>query len=246
MVARVLLLGLFASITEAELAVSVYEGPIECAEADTVKVGDQIGIHYTGSVDHSSSTGVPGMQFASSRDHGVLQRTIGVGEVIRGWDEGLIGLCAGAKAILIIPPELGYGSHGVPGGVVPGGATLRFDIEIVSISPPPERPNLFEELDVDENGLLTPEEILVHFQRGDPAAEVPPGLMEKEDQDGDGVVSREEFGAPRLEWPMCLEMLYRNPDSTALGLTVQWLCQRDRTNRDAPATTAASSSKQEL
>ena len=57
---------------------------------------------------------------------------IGAGYVIQGWDEGLIGLCKGAKAILIIPPELGYGDRGA-GGAIPGGATLRFDVEVVDI-----------------------------------------------------------------------------------------------------------------
>lgn len=228
MMTRILFVCLAAAITAAsELEVHVYDGPTECDEADRVKVGDQLGMHYTGTIADSSESGEPGAQFGSSRGRGVLERTIGVGQVIQGWDEGLIGLCKGAKANLVIPPELGYGSSGA-GDVVPGGATLRFDVEVVSVSEPPPQPNLFEELDADQDGVLTPEEIAAHFRRDDPNAEMPPGLMEREDTNEDGVVSREEFGGPRMEWPMCLEMLFRNAEPTGLGLAVRWLCQRDR------------------
>ena len=236
-----LLVGLVAAAadtasTRRGIKVNVYEGPTECDEADKVKVGDQLGMHYTGSIDESSQTGEPGKQFDSSRDRDVLSVTIGVGQVIQGWDKGLLGLCKGARAILVIPPEMGYGSNGA-GGVIPGGATLRFDVEVVSVSGPPAQPNLFDELDVDQDGLLTPEEIVVHFRQADPAAELPPTLMEQEDKNKDGVVSREEFGGPRMEWDMCLEMLYRNRDANALGLSVRWLCQREHRHpapKDSP------------
>lgn len=226
-----------------ELKVDVYEGPTECDAADKVEVGDQLGMHYSGTIDESSKTGEPSTPFGSSRGGDVLERTIGVGQVIRGWDEGLIGLCRGAKAILVIPPELGYGSRGA-GDIVPGGATLRFDVEVVSVSKPAPQPSLFDELDVDQDGALTPDEIRVHFRRQDPAAELPPGLMEKEDQDEDGVVSRAEFGGPRMEWSMCAEMLFRNPEPTELGLAVRWLCQRD--HEPAVAAPPSGSSKEEV
>ena len=224
---RFFFFGLSATIAMAEeLKIKVYEGPTECTEADKVKVGDQLGMHYIGSIDASSKTGEPGKQFDSSRDRDLLAVTIGVGQVIAGWDQGLIGLCKGAKAILIIPPEMGYGSTGA-GGVIPGGATLNFDVEIVSVDPFPEQPNLFDELDVDENGVLTPEEIQAHFRQADPNAKLPPDLMGNEDTNKDGVVSREEFGRPRMEKEMCMEMLYRNSEPNDLGLAVRWLCQRD-------------------
>ena len=228
-----LLVGLAAvTIVAQEVKVDVYEGPTDCLIAQTVKVGDLVGMHYTGTIDESSKTGEPGMKFDSSRDRGViLERTIGVGQLIQGWDEGLIGLCVGEKAILVIPPELGYGSSGA-GEVIPGGATLKFDVEVISVTAPSPVPNLFDELDADQDGLLTPEEILAHFQRDDPNGEMPPGLMEKDDKDGDGVVSREEFGGPRMPWEMCLEMLLgpdaRSAESPQLGLAVRWLCQRER------------------
>ena len=69
-------------------------------------------MHYTGSIDESSATGDKGSKFDSSRDRGsTFDFRLGGGQVIRGWDEGLIGLCKGAKATLIIPPEMGYGAR---------------------------------------------------------------------------------------------------------------------------------------
>jgi FKBP-type peptidyl-prolyl cis-trans isomerase len=53
-------------------------------------------------------------------------------QVIQGWDQGLLGLCVGAKAILVIPPEMGYGMKGA--GSIPGGAALKFDVEVVSVN----------------------------------------------------------------------------------------------------------------
>ena len=195
--------------------------------------------------DESSETGEHGKQFDTSRGRGVLERTIGVGELISGWDEGLIGLCKGAKAILVIPPEMAYGDRGAGGGVIPGGATLRFDVEIVSVAAPPPEPNLFDYLDVDKDGALTPEEIVKHFRAQDPNAELPPGLLEKEDENSDGVVSRDEFGGPRMPWPQCAEMLYRNAEPTALALSVRWLCQRDR-ERPARDAVSGEAGKDEL
>ena len=217
-----------AAAEEDQVAIDVYEGPMECDEADRVKVGDRLGMHYTGTIDGSSRTGEPGKVFDSSRGRDiVLDVTIGVGELIAGWDAGLLGLCRGAKAILVVPPDMGYGSSGV-GDAIPGGATLRFDLGVISVTAPPPLPDLFDELDIDEDGVLALEEIHAHFRKEGPDAEMPPDLMEREDKNGDGVVSREEFGGPKMPWEMCLEMLHphRNAEPTTLGLAVQWICQR--------------------
>ena len=102
-----------------------------------VKKGDQIGMHYTGTIDRTSKSGTPGTQFDSSRERGQpLTFTIGGGQVIKGWDEGLIGFCKGAKATLVIPPEMGYGASGM-GGQIPGGATLNFDVEVMTVETEP-------------------------------------------------------------------------------------------------------------
>jgi hypothetical protein len=214
------------------IRIAIYDGPKECGKADRVKMADKLKIHYTGTIDESSATGEAGSQFDSSRDRGVpLEVTIGVGDLIQGWDAGLLGLCQGAKVILVVPPEMGYGESGA-GGIIPGGATLRFDVEIISSTPPPPSPNLFDELDVNQDGVLTEEEIHAHFKKEGPDATMPPDLMSNEDTNGDGVVTREEFGGPRMPWEMCLEMLHHNRELNLLGLSVRWICQRPRDPED--------------
>ena len=85
-------------------------------------------MQYTGSLTN-------GKIFDSSRNPGrsAFQFTLGAGQVIKGWDEGLKGVCVGEKLKLTIPSDLGYGARGYP-PVIPGGATLIFDVEVVNIS----------------------------------------------------------------------------------------------------------------
>ena len=103
-----------------ELVIKQYGGPTECADEDKVVAGKQLGMHYTGTIDESSKTGTPGKKFDSSRDRGqVFQTKIGVGQVIRGWDEGVMKMSLGEKATLAIPsvwlvaggtpPQMGLG-----------------------------------------------------------------------------------------------------------------------------------------
>ena len=126
-----------------ELKVIVYKGPKQCGPNEKVKVAAQVSMHYTGWVmvmdDDENGGPHPGPQFDTSREVGVLERTIGVGEVIRGWDEGILGLCKGAKAILMIPPAKAYGANGIA-DVIPSLATLKFDVEIVDVTPPSPQP----------------------------------------------------------------------------------------------------------
>lgn len=178
-----------------KLEVKVYEGDTECEDANKVKKGDFLKMHYTGTIDESSPTGEKGKQFDSSRTRdSTFDFAVGTGQVIKGWDEGLVGLCKGAKATLIIPAEMGYGATGA-GGDIPGGATLNFDVEVVDIGAAPEEKNLFEELDSDNNHELTAEEIEAFFKKQ--GAPMPEGLMKDEDKNGDGVVSWDEFGGPK-------------------------------------------------
>ena len=91
------------------------------------KDGDTVHVQYTGTL-------TSGKKFDSSYDHGgdPFKVTIGQGEVIKGWDEGLLGMKAGGKRRLRIPSDLGYGSAGSPPDI-PGNAGLVFEIELVSI-----------------------------------------------------------------------------------------------------------------
>jgi FKBP-type peptidyl-prolyl cis-trans isomerase len=90
------------------------------------KPGETVAVHYTGTLTN-------GVRFDSSRDRGEpIEFPLGVGRVIKGWDEGIAKLRTGDKAILIIPPHLGYGARGA-GGDIPPNATLVFIVELVNI-----------------------------------------------------------------------------------------------------------------
>ncbi|MCX6704120.1 MAG: FKBP-type peptidyl-prolyl cis-trans isomerase [Candidatus Woesebacteria bacterium] len=74
-----------------------------------------------------------GTKFDSSYDRGTpFSFNLGAGEVIQGWDQGVAGMNAGGKRKLTIPPSLGYGAQGIP-GVIPGGATLIFEVELLKV-----------------------------------------------------------------------------------------------------------------
>ena len=109
-----------------ELSVTVYDGPKDCGASDKVKPWDHIEMHYVGTIDASSEAGTPHQKIDSSRDRGeTFGFQIGGGNVIDGWDEGIVGLCKGAKANLVIPPALAYDDKGVGDGeIIPPGATV--------------------------------------------------------------------------------------------------------------------------
>jgi len=91
------------------------------------KKGDTLKIHYTGTLQQDGS------KFDSSRDRGdPFSFKLGAGQVIKGWDQGLNGMCIGEKRTLTIPSSLGYGARGSP-PKIPGGATLVFETELIDI-----------------------------------------------------------------------------------------------------------------
>ena len=88
--------------------------------------GRQVKVHYTGWLEN-------GTKFDSSLDRGQpFVFPIGAGQVIPGWDEGVMSMKVGGKRKLIIPPQLGYGANGT-GGVIPPNATLIFEVELLGV-----------------------------------------------------------------------------------------------------------------
>lgn len=95
-------------------------------EGAEVKSGDTIVIHYTGTLEN-------GQKFDSSLDRGQpFETQIGVGKVIKGWDQGVIGMKVGGKRKLTIPSDLAYGEQGIPEAIPPN-ATLIFELELLEI-----------------------------------------------------------------------------------------------------------------
>ncbi|XP_049833875.1 peptidyl-prolyl cis-trans isomerase FKBP2 [Schistocerca gregaria] len=110
--------------TKKKLQIGVKKRPDKCEYKS--KKGDFLHVHYKGSLED-------GNEFDSSYGRGQpLTFTLGSGQVIRGWDKGLIGMCEGEKRKLVIPPELGYGASGSP-PKIPKHATLIFEVELVKI-----------------------------------------------------------------------------------------------------------------
>ncbi len=95
--------------------------------------GKAVIVHYTGWLYDPAAPGQKGAKFDSSRDRQVpFGFVLGAGKVIRGWDEGVVGMKVGGQRTLVIPPDMAYGSRGA-GGVIPPDATLIFDVELIEV-----------------------------------------------------------------------------------------------------------------
>ena len=98
---------------------------IKVGEGDAVEAGDSVVVHYAGRLQS-------GTEFDNSRRRGApFTFTVGGGQVIKGWEEGLVGMKVGGERILVIPPDKAYGEQGI--GPIPPNATLVFSIELIAI-----------------------------------------------------------------------------------------------------------------
>jgi FKBP-type peptidyl-prolyl cis-trans isomerase len=98
---------------------------IEIGTGDSPKQGQAVVVHYTGWLTN-------GKKFDSSIDRGEpFEFQIGVGDVIQGWDEGVMTMRVGGKRKLTIPPELAYGSRDIGDGLIPPNSTLIFEVELL-------------------------------------------------------------------------------------------------------------------
>ncbi len=112
-------------MSDKQLTLKIEE--IKIGKGDKVKSGDTVLMHYTGWL-------TDGTKFDSSLDRDEpFETKIGVGYVIKGWDEGVLGMQVGGKRKLTIPYDLAYGKYGVD-PLIPGFATLIFEVELLNIS----------------------------------------------------------------------------------------------------------------
>ena len=99
---------------------------------DAIVAGKEAVVHYTGWLYDPQASEQKGTKFDSSRDRGQpFSFNVGAGSVIRGWDEGVVGMQVGGQRRLIIPPDMAYGDRS--SGPIPPGSTLLFDVELLAI-----------------------------------------------------------------------------------------------------------------
>uniref|UniRef100_A0A0F7GZD0 peptidylprolyl isomerase n=1 Tax=Masdevallia picturata TaxID=125444 RepID=A0A0F7GZD0_9ASPA len=130
--AFLLLVSALKSSDVTDLQIGVKHKPETCSIQS--HKGDRVKVHYRGMLTN-------GDVFDSSYERGdPIEFELGKGQVIKGWDQGLLGMCVGEKRKLKIPAKLGYGAQGSP-PKIPGGATLIFDTELVAVNGKTSSPN---------------------------------------------------------------------------------------------------------
>uniref|UniRef100_A0A8C9SW31 peptidylprolyl isomerase n=1 Tax=Scleropages formosus TaxID=113540 RepID=A0A8C9SW31_SCLFO len=178
-----------------DLKVEVLFSPHECPRKS--KKGDLVNAHYDGYLQDGS-------QFYCSRSDrsGHPQWfVLGVGQVIRGLDEGMKDMCPGERRRITVPPELGFGAQGKD--KVPPNATLVFEVEVFSVSRGPRSMEAFKEMDLDADRSLTPSELRrylkAEYEKGGKRKEesfydgIIDDVLRKSDRDGDGTISAAEY-----------------------------------------------------
>eukprot|EP00042_Codosiga_hollandica_P018615 m.55134 g.55134 ORF g.55134 m.55134 type:complete len:140 (-) comp48836_c0_seq2:510-929(-) len=105
--------------------------PADCSKQQQSQLGDDLTVHYTGFIEG-------GAKFDTSIGRGPFTFTVGRGDVIDGWEQGLLGMCVGEQRELHVPSELAYGKHGV-GRRIPPNSNLRFEVELLAINDNPEQ-----------------------------------------------------------------------------------------------------------
>ncbi|XP_059470467.1 FK506-binding protein 2 isoform X2 [Neocloeon triangulifer] len=193
------------SAKEEKLKVETVSVPDGCTTKS--KSGDMLTMHYTGTLND-------GTKFDSSHDRDQpFTFQLGVGQVIKGWDQGLTDMCVGEVRKLTIPPSLGYGDRGA-GSVIPGGATLNFEVELISLGDSPPPVNVFKEIDENKDKQLSREEVSSYLKKqvaeqegGEISEDVKKMMQDQdklveeifqhEDKDKNGFISHDEFSGPK-------------------------------------------------
>ncbi|KAL5286527.1 FKBP14 family protein [Megaselia abdita] len=195
---------LAAIVSCEELKVDVVSVPEVCDQKS--KNGDTLTMHYTGKLTDGTT-----FDSTLNRDQPFTFQ-LGAGQVIKGWDQGLLDMCVGEKRKLTIPAELGYGDRGA-GNVIPPKATLHFDVELIHIGDAAPPTNVFKEIDDNNDKQLSREEVSEYLKKQMTGAEgqdndelkkmlndhdkLVEEIFQHEDKDKNGFISHEEFSGPK-------------------------------------------------
>uniref|UniRef100_A0A3Q2QPW2 peptidylprolyl isomerase n=1 Tax=Fundulus heteroclitus TaxID=8078 RepID=A0A3Q2QPW2_FUNHE len=181
-------------LPEAEVEIEVLHRPFICHRKS--KYGDMLLVHHDGYFEN-------GTMFYSSQTHGEQSMwfTLGIREVIKGWDLGLQDMCSGEKRKLVIPPALAYGKEGK--GKIPPESTLTFLVQLLEIRNGPRSHESFQEMDLNDDWRLSKHEVKEYLKKEFERYGYPPNdtlhenmaadIFEKEDKNKDGFISSREF-----------------------------------------------------
>ncbi|KAM3927648.1 peptidyl-prolyl cis-trans isomerase FKBP14 [Leptodactylus fuscus] len=185
-----------ALIRDPEVQIQVLEKPFLCKRK--TKNGDMLLVHSEGFLESN------GTKFYSTYVENNGQPvwfTLGIKEVIKGWDRGLKDMCVGEKRKLTIPPALAYGKEGK--GKIPPESTLIFNISLMEIRNGPRSHESFQEMDLNDDWKLSKEEVRAYLKaefgkHGNSVDDshhdvLVEGIFDKEDEDKDGYISAREF-----------------------------------------------------
>lgn len=183
-------------LPEPEVKIEVIHKPFMCHRKS--KYGDMLLVHYDGFLESN------GTMFHSSRidgDKNPVWFTLGIKEVIKGWDKGLKNMCTGERRKLTVPPSLAYGKEGQ--GKIPSSSTLIFDIELMDIQNGPRSHESFRGMDLNDDWKLSRDEVKEFLKKefekhgyspNDTHHEVMvDDIFKNEDEDKDGFISAREF-----------------------------------------------------
>ncbi|XP_041104982.1 peptidyl-prolyl cis-trans isomerase FKBP14 [Polyodon spathula] len=185
-----------AKLPEPEVKIEVIHKPFICHRKS--KYGDMLLVHFDGYLESN------GTLFHSSRKEGNGQPvwfTLGIREVIKGWDKGMQNMCAGEKRKLTVPSSLAYGKEGK--GKIPPDSTLIFEMEILEIRNGPRSHESFQEMDLNDDWKLSRQEVKEYLRKEFEKHGYAPNdthhenmvedIFKKEDEDNDGFISSREF-----------------------------------------------------
>ncbi|XP_053570171.1 peptidyl-prolyl cis-trans isomerase FKBP14 [Bombina bombina] len=183
-----------ALIPEPEVQIEVQEKPFICHRK--TKYGDMLLVHFEGFLENETL-----FHSTYKENNQPVWFTLGIKEVIKGWDKGLKDMCVGEKRKLVVPPSLGYGKEGK--GKIPSESTLIFHIKLMEIRNGPRSHESFQEMDLNDDWKLSKEEVKAYlkseFERHGTAVNethhevLVESIFEKEDEDNDGFISSREF-----------------------------------------------------